>query len=339
MKSKEILCIAAIALAPDIADAQSIDELYLAGKSEGLVTWYSVILGDEAARPLARAFEARYPGIAVDYQRGNTQANASKIIEEAKAGRPKGDVFDGSTTVVPLLEAGLVEPWMPPSALTIPERYRDPNGYWSAVLLEFLTVGYDADVVAPDEVPKSFEDLLNPKWRNRMVWSISPGLTGGAGFAGNILTELGEERGLDYLTKLKGQNITARSGDGHAVIEEMAARRFPIGLQIFNHHTFLERAKGNNIQWARLEPVLGFSNNIGLVKGSLHPNAAKLFLNFVLSPEGQAIIRDGRHIPASDSVDALEPSLKKGFRVNYVSPVTAAQKMAGWQAIFTTIFQ
>ena len=119
----------------------------------------------------------------------------------------------------------------------------------------------------------------------------------------------------------------------------MAARRFPIGLQIFNHHTFLERAKGNNIQWARLEPVLGFSNNIGLVKGSLHPNAAKLFLNFVLSPEGQAIIRDGRHIPASDSVDALEPSLKKGFRVNYVSPVTAAQKMAGWQAIFTTIFQ
>ena len=339
MTPQKFLCIIAFALMPSAVHAQSLDDLYQAGRREGLVTWYSVILGDEAALPLARAFEARYPGIKVDHQRGNTQAIARKVIDEAKSGSPKGDVFDGSTTVVPLLEANLVEPWVSPSAAAIPERYRDPQGRWSAVLLEFLTVGYDAVAVAPADVPTSREDLLDPKWKGRMVWSTAPGLTGGAGFAGNVLTELGEEQGIAYLTKLKSQNIMAHSGDGHAVIEEIAAGKYPLGLQIFNHHTFLERAKGHNIQWARIDPVLGFSNNIGLVKGSPHPNAAKLFVNFVLSPEGQAIIRDGRHIPASDSVEALEPSLKKGFKVNYISPVVAAQKMAGWQAIFAKIFQ
>jgi iron(III) transport system substrate-binding protein len=339
MKPATLLLFLAGALTPQDAPAQTLDDLYSAAKREGLVTWYSVILGNEAALPLARAFEARYPGIKVDHQRGNTLANAKKIIDEAKAGSPKGDVFDGSTTVVPLLEANLVEPWVPPSAAAIPERYRDPRGRWSAVLLEFLTVGYDAGVVAPADVPKTREDLLDPKWRNKMIWSASPGLTGGAGFVGNTLMDLGEDRALDYLTKLKGQNITAHSGDGHAVIEDIAAGKYPLGLQIFNHHTFLERAKGHNIQWVRMEPVLGFSNNIGLVKSAPHPNAAKLFVNFVLSSEGQTIIRDGRHIPASDSVQALEPSLKTGFSVNYVSPVLAAEKMAGWQAVFARIFR
>lgn len=325
--------------APFIAQAQTQDALYEAARREGLVTWYSVILAEEAALPMARAFEARYPGVKVDHQRGNTVANAKKIIDEAKAGKQLGDVFDGSTTVVPLLEAGLVEPWTPPAAADIPERYRDPHGRWSAVLLEFLTMGYDADALAPADVPQSRADLLDPKWRGKMIWSASPGLTGGAGFVANTLVDMGEAAGKDYLAKLKSQNITAHKGDGHAVIGEIAAKKFAMGLQIFNHHTFIERGRGHNIQWVKMEPILSFSNNIGLVRGAPHPNAAKLFINFVLSPEGQAIIRDGRHIPASDTVDALEPGLKRGFRVNYVSPVMAAEKMKGWQSTYSAIFE
>ena len=334
-----VLAMLGACLAPFAAQAQSLEALYEAAKREGLVTWYSVILANEAALPMARAFEARYPGVKVDHQRGNTVANAKKIIDEARAGKPLGDVFDGSTTVVPLLEAGLVEPWSPPAAQDIPAVYRDPQGRWNAVLLEFLTVGYDVDAVAPADVPKSREDLLDPKWRGKMIWSASPGLTGGAGFVANTLLDMGEAAGRDYLAKLKMQNIRAHQGDGHAVIGEIAAKKHPLGLQIFNHHTFIERGRGHNIQWLKMEPILSFSNNIGLVRGAPHPNAAKLFINFVLSPEGQAIIRDGRHIPASDTVDALEPGLKRGFRVNYVSPVMAAEKMKGWQSVYSSIFE
>jgi iron(III) transport system substrate-binding protein len=339
MKPLVVLPLLGLLLAPQFAQAQTPDALYEAAKGEGLVTWYSVILGEEAALPMARAFEARYPGVKVDHQRGNTVANARKIIDEARAGKAIGDVFDGSTTVVPLLEAGLVEPWIAPAAADIPEKFRDPQGRWSAVLLEFLTIAYDVAAVAPADVPKSRMDLLDPKWRGKMIWSASPGLTGGAGFVANTLMDMGEAAGMDYLTALKEQDIKAHAGDGHAVIGEIAAKKYPVGLQIFNHHTFLERGRGHDIQWVKMEPILSFSNNIGLVRGAPHPNAAKLFINFVLSPEGQAIIRDGRHIPASDSVDALEPGLKKGFRVNYVSPVMAAEKMKGWQAAYSRIFE
>ena len=335
---KSLFVSAALAMFVSTASAQTTPQLYEAAQKEGLVSWYSVILGDEAALPLARAFEARYPGIKVDHQRGNTLANAEKLIAEGKAGGVKGDVFDGSTTVVPLLQAGLVEPWAPPSASAIPERYRDPQGRWNAVLLEFLTVGYDADKVAPTDIPNSRADLLDPKWRGKMIWSASPGLTGGAGFVANTLTDMGEAAGTAFLAELKTQNITAHKGDGHSVIGQVAAGRFPVGLQIFNHHTLIERGRGHNIRWVKMEPILSFSNNMGLVKGAPHPNAGRLFIDFALSPEGQAIIRDGQHIPASDQVAALESDLKNGFRVNYVSPVVAAEKMAGWLAVYKRIF-
>lgn len=331
--------LAPFALAAVPLRAQTPDALYEAAKKEGLVTWYSVILGNEAALPLARAFEARYPGIKVDHQRANTMLNAKKVIDEAKAGVIRGDVFDGSTTVVPILEAGLVEPYIPPNAAAIPEQYRDAQGRWNAVLLEFLTVGYNADMVAPADVPKTREDLLDPKWRGKIVWSDSPGFTGGAGYVANTLMDMGEDKGMAFLAKLRAQEIVPHKGDGHAVAGLLAEKKYPLGLQIFNHHTFIERGLGHNVQWVKMEPVLSFSNNMGLVKGGPHPNAARLFVNFALSPEGQAIIRDGRHIPSSREIDALEPSLKTGFRVNYVSPVMAAGRMAGWQAAYEKIFR
>ena len=339
MKSLFNVAACLICLIGSARAAETEDELYAAAKREGLVNWYSVILGNEAALPLARAFEARYPGIKVDHQRGNTVANAKRIIDESATGSVKGDVFDGSTTVVALLKAGLVESWTPPNASAIPQAYRDQQGRWTAVLMEFLTVGYDVDAVAPADIPKTREDLLDPKWRNKMIWSDTPGLTGGAGFVANTLMELGEVAGRDYLKKLKGQNIFPFPGDGHAVIGEIEKKKFALGLQIFNHHTFIERSLGHNIQWIKIEPILAFSNNMGLVRGAPHPNAAKLFINFCLSREGQTIIRDGHHIPSSSEVDALEPTLKTGFRVNYVDPLTAAGQMEGWQSVYTQIFK
>lgn len=330
---------ALMTLAAATAQAQALDALVAAAKAEGAVEWYSVILAEEAALPLARAFEAKYPGVKVNHRRANTMLIAQKIAAESREGAIKGDVFDGSTTVVPLLQAGLVDAYEPPSAAAIPEKYRDPQARWHSVLLEFLAPGYNSDLVSATDAPKTRDDLLDPKWKGRMIWSATPGFTGGAGFAANVLMDMGEASGMAWLARLRQQDITAWSGDGHSVIEQLSAKKYPLALQLFNHHTFLERSKGNPIQWIRMEPVLAFSNNMGIVKGAPHPNAARLFVNFVLSREGQTIIRDGRHIPASVEVEALEPSLKSGFRDNYVSPDKAAAKMADWQAAYDSIFK
>lgn len=313
--------------------------LVAAATKEGTVRWYTVILVEEAVKPLVAAFEARYPGIKVDYTRANTPENARKVIAEAKAGKVEGDVFDGSTTAAPLMEAGLIEPYKADSARDIPDQYKDPDGYWTALLMEYLVPGYNTDLVALPDVPKSYADLLDPKWRGKIIWAPNGGLTGGAGFAADVVMAMGRDAGLAYLEKLKGQQLVALPGDGNSVAKELEKGRYPLALQIFNHHTVIERAKGAHIDWIKLEPVLSFSNNIGLIKNAPHPNAGKLLIDFILSVEGQMVIRNANHIPASSKVEAAVPSLKSGFATNYISPAVAVKRNAEWQALYDQVFK
>jgi len=290
-------------------------------------------------KPLVAAFEARYPGIEVDYTRANTPQNARKVIAEAEAGKVEGDVFDGSTTAAPLMAAGLIEPYKADSARDIPDQYKDPDGYWTALLMEYLVPGYNTDLVAPSEVPKSYADFLDPKWRGRIIWASNGGLTGGPGFAANVVMAMGDDAGLAYLEQLKEQQLVELPGDGNSVIKELEKGHYPLALQIFNHHTVIERAKGAHVDWIKLEPVLSFSNNIGLIKNAPHPNAGKLLIDFILSVEGQTVIRNANHIPASSKVEAAVPALKTGFATNYISPTVAVKRSAEWQALYDRVFK
>jgi len=328
------------AIALPVSEARAADQALIdAARKEGKVRWYTVILVDEGIGPLVAGFKQRYPGIEIDVTRANAVENARKIIDEDKAGHHEADVFDGSTTAAPLFQAGLIAPYKADSAKDIPDRYKHPEGYWTALLLEFLAPGYNADLAKAEDVPKSYQDLLDPKWRGKLMWSAGQNLTGGPGFAANVTTVMGERDGVAYLEKLKRQDIIDIKGTGHDVIEALSAGRAPIALQIFTHHTVLERALGHHVEWIKMEPVLGFGNNIGLLKHAPHPNAGKLLIDFILSPEGQTVIRNANHIPASSKVDAAVPGLKNGFKVNYVSPLDVTERNAEWQATFNRIFR
>jgi iron(III) transport system substrate-binding protein len=336
-----IACLAlACAAAWPIGTCAAADQALIdAARKEGKVRWYTVILVDEGIGPIVAAFKKRYPGIEIDVTRANAVENARKIIDEDKAGRHEADVFDGSTTAAPLFAAGLIAPYKADSAKDIPDRYKHPDGYWTALLLEFLAPGYNTELVKADDAPKNYQDLLDPKWRGKMMWSAGTNLTGGPGFAANATMAMGERDGVAYLEKLKRQDIIEIKGTGHDVIEALSAGRAPIALQIFNHHTVIERALGHHVDWIKMEPVLAFSNNIGLLKHAPHPNAGKLLIDFILSPEAQTVIRDANHIPASSKVEAAVPSLKNGFRVNYVSPLDVTERNPEWQATFNKIFR
>lgn len=292
-----------------------------AAKREGHVTWYTTLLVDDASGPLAAAFEKRYPGIDVALTRRDGTRNLNLILEEAKSGSAaRADVFDGTTTAAFLMKEGLIEPYKADSAKDIPALYKDPNGYWTAQVLYFQTIGYNADLVAPRDVPKTYDDLLDPKWKGRLAWTVDAQLTGGLGFVVNLLAAMGETKGTDYLEKLSRQDIQRVTTGLNGVTVALAEKRFPIGITIDNHHTLIANAKGGHVGWVALEPVLGLSNNIGLVKNAAHPNAAKLLIDFILSEEGQTVLKNGHHIPASAKVEAGDRRLKTGFRVNYISP-------------------
>jgi ABC-type glycerol-3-phosphate transport system substrate-binding protein len=110
------------------------DALYQAAKKEGEVVWYTALIVTQAVRPLIAAFNKKYPGIEVRYARADSGPTAIKIITEARAGRVQSDVFDGIDTTPPLVQAGLVEPYVAVEAGRYPPELKDPVGRWNALV-------------------------------------------------------------------------------------------------------------------------------------------------------------------------------------------------------------
>jgi ABC-type Fe3+ transport system substrate-binding protein len=309
-----------------------------AAKREGRVTWYTTLLLEEASGPLAAAFEKKYPQIHVDVIRKDGSAHLRNILDEAKAGAMKADVFDGTTTAAFLMKEGIAAPYAAESAKDIPARYKDPKGYWTAQVLYFQTLGYNSDLVPPGEAPKTYRDLLDPKWKGRLAWSVEEQLTGGLGFIVNVLDSMGEQNGTEYLGALAKQDIARIRTGINGVTLALAAKRYAVGVTVDNHHTRIADEKGAHVNWVAIEPVLGLSNNIGLIKGAPHPNAAKLLIDFNLSAEGQTVLKDGNHIPASEKVEAADPRLKRGFAVNYISPEKGVAYTEKGLAVYRRVF-
>src|SRR5262245_32418764 len=140
-----VLCaLSIIAIAPaQAADAALIE----AAKKEGKVVWYTTLIVNQAIRPLKEAFEKAYPGIELQYTRADEAPTAAKILAEAQAGRVQADIFDGISNMVPLKRAGLVAPFVPPSAAKIPADLKDRDGCWVAILLYDFSLGVDSMLV------------------------------------------------------------------------------------------------------------------------------------------------------------------------------------------------
>src|SRR3954468_5744524 len=217
-----IACALAASLASGAAyaaDAALID----AARKEGEVLWYSTQIISQLVRPVTAAFEKKYPGIRVRSTRANATETAVKILNESKAGRPQSDVFDGTTTVVPLKKEGFVLQWLPDSAKEYPADLKDPEGYWIACNLFIITPGYNTGLVPNGTEPKTYQDLLDPKWRGKMAWNGFPTSSGMGGFVGTVLTEMGDEKGKAYLRELAKQNIAPLRGAAREVLDQVIA--------------------------------------------------------------------------------------------------------------------
>jgi iron(III) transport system substrate-binding protein len=315
--------------------------LVAAAKKEGQVVWYTTLIVNQAVRPLAKAFEAKYPGIEVQYSRADSGPTALKVLNEARAGKLQADVFDGNGTVPPLVRVGLVAAWLPPTAASYPTELKDPNGHWISTNLYFLTPGINTRLVPRDDAPRTLQDLLNPKWRGRIAWSNNP--TAGVGtFVGTVLRRLGEEAGLAYLRMLSKQQIVSVDASSRAVLDQVITGEYAMALDIFNHHAVLSAAKGAPVDWLKLEPIAAPIQVTSLLKDAPHPNAGKLLIEFLTSEEGQRIFATVDYIPAMPGIAAKVPSLKPdagGFVADVLPPEVLAQNTDRWMTIFKELFQ
>jgi len=265
-------------------------------KKEGVVVLYSTMTPEDA-NPLLAAFEKKH-GVKVTMWRAVNQKLVQRALTEARAGRLAADVFEGSGPGLEILHReGLLEKFWSPAFADIPPEAFPRHGYYAPDNLLFTVMGYNTKLVKREELPASYDDLLQPKWRGKLGIESS----NVAWFAA-VAKAMGEKRGIAYFERLAAMQPQVRSG--HTLMTELvAAGEIPIALTLYNQAVDKLKQKGAPIDWRALPPAFGRADGIALAKGATHPYAALAFADFVLSPEGQRIIQAANRVPVSRKVE------------------------------------
>jgi iron(III) transport system substrate-binding protein len=284
------------ALFPDIASAATIED---SAKSEGEVVLYSS-LNNEQIVTLVDAFKKKYPSIKPSFYRGTSERVLQRAVTEAKAGRFAVDAVTSAGFQLQLLkESGLTQRFVPAEAVAYNEGFKDPDGHWVSVHSLLNSMAYNTQLVKPNEAPKKYEDLLASPWKSRLgvnlqdpEWYVS------------LQRRWGKEKARNYLKALAAQQPGVR--DGHNIAAQLlAAGEFHAVTNTYAHIAARIKGQGGPVQYVFDEPVITYVHPITLMKAAPHPNAGKLLVSFILSIEGQRMLRDQGRIPSHRDVDPL----------------------------------
>ena len=310
-------------------------------KKEGKVNFYTGLIVDQVVRPVKDAFEKEYPFLQVEFFRGNSERVAQKVLTEYQAKRYEVDIVSGSAATTMVQRAGYMQRFYSPHLAEYPPELKDPKGFWGSTNVYFMTLGYNTRSVKASELPKTYEDLLHPRWRGQTMWSTSRG-SGAPQFIGNIFITMGQEAGKAYVQKLKQQNIAKSTASARQILDLVIAGEYPMAIQIFNHHAYISKTAGAPVEWQPLEPVTATNNTVGLAKNAPHPHASMLFLDFMLSKKGQRVFQQSNYLPAHPEISALQADLKPGGgrfkKANYLSPEILYDKGNEWVDYFQKEF-
>ena len=326
-------CLVATAATAQTSDANILtyagpdrtDRLIEGAKKEGELTYYSAMIVNQALRPLTAAFQAKYPFIKVSYWRADSEEIETKIGAEIRANNPVGDVIEGTGIGELAVHAGLAQPIVSPELGGVPERFRDSNRLWVPTRMSYFAMAYNTRLIAAGAQPKTYDDLLDEKWRGKMAWPLLSAI-GAPLFVTNLRVAWGDEKAMAYLRRLRAQNIVNfGAGNPRTLVDRVVAGEYPIALQIFAHHPLISAAKGAPVTTQLLAPVASSAGTLVIPKGSRHPYSAALLMDFLLSKEGQRILAAAEYLPVRPDVEPLAqiapilPS-RAGVAENFISP-------------------
>ena len=236
-----------------------------------------------------------------------------------------GDLIEGTGVGELAIAGDLVLPYQTPVSAEMPPQYRDPRNLWTATRISYFSAAYNTKNVSAAEAPKTYDDLLDPKWKGKLAWRIGTS-SGTPLFLTNLRVAWGEQKAMAYFRKLAEQKIiNFGSGSARTLVDRVMAGEYPVALNIFAHHPLISAAKGAPVTSVLMDPVVSNTATMVVPKGVKHPFAAMLLTDFILSKEGQAILAGAEYFPSRLDVPPL-PSLapvvpqKAGVPENFVSP-------------------
>lgn len=277
-------------------------------KKEGEVIFYGGFSVSDVGQFVKR-FNSKYPFIKVNHLRAGAEKLMTRVLAERQAGKYTADVIQlrGFPAQV-LVDKGVFAKYVSPESMAYPKGFRDPEGRWTTLYVQTSVVAYNTAAVKAGEI-KSWEDLLNPKWKGHMVIDREE-----TEWFANMLEVMGKEKGLKYMQRLADQNLSFH--EGHTLMAQLvAAGEHRIGISLYAPRIEDLKSKGAPIEWVRTDPVIGFLYLGGIAEKAPHPNAAKLFLDFALSRDGQIEISRSRRISMRPDVKPDPPGLVEGIHI------------------------
>jgi iron(III) transport system substrate-binding protein len=274
----------------DLANYRGADreEMLKAGaKKEGKMVWYTSLT---AHRDIANVFEAKYPGIKVETYRAGPSDLTRRLLSEAQSKRNIADLMETTpSTLMMMRENKLLMPYFSPHLAQFPEDAKEEADkgrvLWATDRESIVGLGYNRNLIRAADVPKNFAELAKPEHKGKVAVS---GDTTGVRFLGAMIKAKGEE----YVKQLRALDIKMHMISGGAMHELMAAGEMPMSISIFRNHVLAGKPKGAPTEWVPLDLSPTNAGGVALPAGSNSPHAALLFVDFLLSPEGQKIFEE-----------------------------------------------
>lgn len=253
-------------------------------KKEGKITWYTSMIIDDRVRPLTEAFKKKYPFINVEATFMDANPLVSRATEEANAKRYDLDIVESSFPgILGLKNAKLLAKWSSPNVDGIPSNVRDPDGYFVADRENPLGFVWNTNTVPESEGPKTFDDLLDPRWKGKLSTNNT---SQAVQFFGAMLTIKGE----DYVRKLAQQDHHVQSMAANAVTQLVESGEVISTWPASVGRVALGRSKGAPEAWSPFEQAPTALGYVAVTANAPHPYSTMLLVDFLLSKEGQDVM-------------------------------------------------
>jgi iron(III) transport system substrate-binding protein len=324
------ICVAISAFLCAAAGAQSLAD---AAKKEGKVVIYGSLesgIMDE----IEAAFTKKY-GVKIDYFRASSNKTLDRVLTESRAGRTLSDVVVTNRGPMLLLKReGIFAKYVSPEAANFPDEDRDADGLLSPIYREVIIgILYNTKLVKPEDAPKSLEDLLKPEWRGKWVMpDPSRHFTTGV-----WVRNLEQFYGKDWLA-FAGKLSAAKPILVESFIpsaQKIISGEARAGITYLKY-VYIFGKDGAPLDYVRLPKMLADGHNVGITAKAPHPNAARLFEDFFISPEGMKILASqGEFVTAK----GLYPPIKGADKVKAVDMEEMSRsEYKKWAAEFRKIF-
>lgn len=277
-----------------VAGAATFGAPFISGaRAEEGIVWYS----GSSARSVeawAERFEEQ-TGIPTETFRSGGVKLAQKFEAEVQAGQVRCSVMDSSVPGIMMdwVDRGLIAKYESPEAKNYPDDVRDP-GFWAPIKALVLVLAYNADIIKPEEAPKTWQDVLDPKWKDKMVMADAAY----SGAALHWFASIRKAYGKSFMEALAKQNVLIRQGSG-ATADTVTSGERPLSPMMLHYRAFADIDKGANLQVVMPEEGVPLSYMIiGIPKDAPNPEGGKKFIDFALSKDAQTFWQSEYHTPS-----------------------------------------